>query len=69
MRKKLRIISLIMLIVAIVFVYCAISNPALGSVFYIFGIKISVEALKVFYKAYISLMVMMFIASFFVKKQ
>ena len=34
-RKVLRLIALAMLVVAVVFVLCALSNPALGSTIYI----------------------------------
>ena len=42
-RKLLRRISLVMLVIAVVFVFCALSNPALGRTIYIgsfaFGAK------------------------------
>ena len=39
-KKLLRLISIVMLIVAVVFVYCAVSCPTLGSVFYIGSVRI-----------------------------
>ncbi len=33
-KKILRIISLVMLAAAVLFVYCALANPGLGRVFY-----------------------------------
>ena len=40
----LRIIGLIMLFAAVVFVACALSNPALGTAFYIGGVRIGAKA-------------------------
>lgn len=65
----LRLIALVMLIVAVVFVFCALSNPALGSVFYIFGIRIGADVWRAFYKFYAIVMVALFVISFFVKKR
>lgn len=65
----LRLIALVMLIVAVVFVFCALSNPALGSVFYIFGIRIGADVWRAFYKFYAIVMVALFVISFFVKKK
>ena len=66
-RRTLRLISLIMLIVAIVFVFCALSNPALGKVFYIGSIKIGADIKRAFYAVYAIVMVALFGVSFFVK--
>ena len=66
-RRTLRLISLIMLIVAIVFVFCALSNPALGKVFYIGSIKIGADIKRAFYAVYAIVMVALFGISFFVK--
>lgn len=66
-RKTLRLISLVMLIVAVVFVFCALSNPALGSVFYIGSIKIEADIKRAFYAVYALVMVALFVSSFFVK--
>lgn len=65
--RVLKLLSLAMLIVAIVFVFCALSNPALGKVFYIGGIKIGAEMKRAFYAVYVIVMVALFGASFFVK--
>lgn len=64
----LRLISLVMLVVAIIFVVCALSNPTLGSVFYIGSIPIGVDVWRAFYAVYVLVMVALFVASFFVKK-
>jgi len=66
-KDKLRITSLIMLIIAVIFVFCAMSNPGLGRVFYIFGIPIGVEVWRAFYKLYAIVMILLFASSFFVK--
>lgn len=66
-RRTLRLISLVMLIVAVVFVFCALSNPALGKVFYIGSIKIGADIKRAFYAVYAIVMVALFGASFFVK--
>ena len=66
-RRTLRLISLVMLIVAVVFVFCALSNPALGKVFYIGSIKIGADIKRVFYAVYAIGMVALVGISFFVK--
>ena len=66
-RRTLRLISLVMLIVAVVFVVCALSNPALGKVFYIGSIKIGADIKRAFYAVYAIVMVALFGISFFVK--
>lgn len=69
MNKKviLRIISLVMLVIALVFVAIALGHPELGSVFYIGSIRIGARECLMFYKAYLVLMIALFAASFFVK--
>ena len=66
-RRTLRLISLVMLIVAVVFVFCALSNPALGKVFYIGSIKIGADIKRAFYAIYAIVMVALFGISFFMK--
>ena len=66
-RRTLRLISLVMLIVAVVFIFCALSNPALGKVFYIGSIKIGADIKRAFYTVYAIVMVALFGISFFVK--
>lgn len=68
-KTKLRLISLAMLVVAVVFVFCALANPALGSVFYIGSIKIGADIKRAFYAVYAVVMVVLFGASFFVKEK
>lgn len=64
----LRIIGLIMFVVAIIFVACALANPALGRTFYIRNIAIGAEIWRVFYAIYAIVMAILFILSFFVGK-
>ncbi len=65
----LRIISLLMFIVAVVFVFIAISCPTCGSVFYIGSIRIGADVWRVFYAIYAIVMVLLFLSSFFVRKK
>lgn len=66
-KRILRLISFVMLIVAAVLVFCALSNPALGKVFYIGNIKIGADIKRVFYGVYALVMVSLFGISFLVK--
>lgn len=66
-RKKLRLISLAMFVVAVIFVFCALSNPALGRTFYVFGFEIGADIWRKFYAIYAVVMAALFAASFFVK--
>ena len=67
-RNKLRAASFIMLIIAVIFVFIAISNPTLGHVIYIGGVKLGADQWRVCYKAYVAVMLALFVSSFFVKK-
>lgn len=66
-RRTLRLISLVMLIAAAVFVFCALSNPALGSTVYIGSFVFGAEQWRFCYKVYAVVMAGLFAASFFVK--
>ena len=70
MNKKiiLRLISLIILIIAIIFVFSALSNPALGKVIYIGDFKFGAEQWRTCYLLYLIIMAGLFISSFFKKK-
>ena len=48
-KTKLRLISLIMLIVAVVFVFCALSCPTLGKTIYIGNFAFGAEQWRVCY--------------------
>ena len=68
-RKKLRLISLAMFVAAVVFVFCALSNPALGRTIYIGSFAFGAKQWRVCYAIYAVVMVVLFVASFFVKKE
>jgi len=68
MRRTFRIISLIMLIAAVIFVACALSAPDLGRVIYIGHFRFGAEQWRVCYAVYVIAMAALFAASFFVKK-
>lgn len=63
----LRIVSLVMLLAAVIFVVCALSNPALGTAFYIAGVRIGAKIWRAFYAVYMFVMIGIFAASFFVQ--
>ena len=64
---KLRMISLVMFIVALIFVFCALSAPTLGRTIYIGNYKFGAEQWIFCYKVYAAVMIVLFVASFFVK--
>lgn len=66
MKKAFRIISGIMLIAAIGFLAVTLTNPQLGSVFYIGDIPIGSSVWRAFYCIYAIVTVGLFVASFFV---
>ena len=71
MSKKaiLRLISLIMFIIAVVFVFIAISAPTLGKTIYIGDYAFGAEQWRMCYKIYAVIMIGLFVASFFVKNK
>ena len=68
-RKVLRLIALAMLVVAVVFVLCALSNPALGSTIYIGQFEFGAKYWRLCYAAYVIVMISLLAASFFVGKK
>ncbi len=58
-----------MLITAAVYVFCAVSCPTIGRVFYIGRIKIDAEIKRIFYVCYVVAMAGLFCASSLVKKR
>ena len=64
----LRIISLVMFMMAVIFIACALANPALGRTFFIGDIAIGAEVWRVFYGLYAIVMAILFALSFFVGK-
>ena len=69
MQPLLRRISLVMLVVAVAFVFCALSNPALGRTIYIGSFAFGAEQWRVCYAIYALVMAGLFLSSFFVKNQ
>ena len=63
-KRTLRLISLVMLIAAVVFVFCALSNPGFGQALYIGSHYIDKDIL---YIIYVISMILLFVVSFFVK--
>ena len=67
--KLFRIASLIMLLMSVVFVFCALSNPALGHTIYIGNFSFGAEQWRMCYAVYAIVMLLFFIASFFVDRK
>lgn len=56
-----------MFVIAVIFVFCALSNPGLGRTIYIGDFAFDARCWRICYALYAVLMVGFFIASFFVK--
>ena len=67
-KKILRIISGVMLIIAVVFLSIALTHPEFGTVFYFGNLRIGAAIWRAFYLIYAVVMVALFIASFCVDK-
>ena len=69
MKKKtiLLLISLIMLIIAVIFVTCALCCPTLGTTIHIGSFAFGAEQWRICYAIYIFVMAALFGTSFFVK--
>ena len=68
-KTKLRLAGLIMLAAAAVFLFCAVSCPTLGRVFYLGPFRIAAEQRQVFYRLYAAVTVGLFLLSFFVRER
>ena len=68
-RKLLRLVSLLMLIAAVIFVICALCCPTCGRVVYIGGIKWGGEQWRACYASYVSIMLFLWLCSFFTQEQ
>ena len=66
---KLRLISGIMLVAAIGFVFCALACPTLGKTIYIGDYAFGAEQWRFCYKIYAIVMVALFGASFVIKEK
>ena len=67
-RAKLRIVSLVMFVAAVIFVICAMCCPTCGRVIYIGDLAIGGEVWRKLYLLYGIVMVSLFVASFFAEK-
>lgn len=69
MRKKslFRLLSFLMLIIAVIFVICALSCPTLGHTIYIGGFSFGAKEWRIGYLIYLLIMISFFIGSFFMK--
>lgn len=68
-RRTLRLIGLVMLIVAVVFVFYALSHPELGTTIYIGSFVFGAKQCLFFYKVYAIVMLGLFATSFLVKEK
>ena len=66
---NIRLISLALFIIAVIFVACALANPALGRTIYIGDFSFGSEQWRFCYKVYAIVMVVLFGASFLVKEK
>lgn len=67
-KRMLKLISLLMFIVAVVFVFCALSCPTLGSTIYIGNFAFGAEQWRICYAIYFVIMSSLFITSFCIKE-
>ena len=68
LKSALRLISFVMLIVAIIFLVVALTHPELGTVFYIGNLKIGSEIWRACYAVYAIVMITLFGVSCCVRK-
>lgn len=68
-KKILRIISGVMLIIAVVFLSIVLTHPEFGTVFYIGNLRIGAAIWRAFYLIYAVVMVGLFVASFFCRQE
>lgn len=68
-KTKLRLISLAMFVVAVVFVFCALACPTLGRTIYIGDFKFGAEQWRFCYKVYAIVMIALFGISVLVKEK
>ena len=66
-KSMLRLVSLIMLIGAVIFIFCALACPTLGQTIYLGDWKFGAEQWRICYLIYVIVMAALFVASFFVK--
>ena len=67
MKRFLRLLSLLMLVVAVIFLGIALTHPELGTVFYVGNWRVGVEVWQTFYVVYAVVMIGAFLLSFCVR--
>lgn len=68
-KMLLRVICTGMFLAAVVFVFCAVSCPTFGRVFYIGGVRIDAELKRMLYGCYIAIVILLLGISFFIKEK
>ena len=68
-KTKLRLASLILLLIALVFLFCAVSCPTLGHVFHFGPFRIAAEQRQVFYRLYSAVTAGLCLLSFLPRKR
>ena len=68
-KTVLRLISLVMFIIAVIFVFIALSCPTCGRTVYIGSFRFGAEQWRVCYAIYAIVMVLLFLISFFLPKK
>lgn len=68
-KTKLRLASLLLLLIALVFLFCAISCPTLGHVFHLGPFRIAAEQRRAFYGLYAAVTAGLFLLSFFIRER
>ena len=68
-KTKLRLASLVLLLVSQVYLVCAVASPTLGHVFYLGPFRIAAEQRRVFYRLYAAVTAGLFLLSFFVRER
>ena len=68
-KSKLRLASLLLLLAALIFLFCAVSCPTLGHVFYLGSFRIAAEQRRAFYRLYAAVTAGLFLLSFLPQKR
>ena len=69
LRIILRVVSLIMLAAAVVYIWVCLHAPTMGHTMYICGHKFDAEQWKICYAIYLIIMLMLFVSSFLIRKK
>ena len=68
-KTKLRLAGLILLAVGVIFLFCAISCPTLGRVFYLGPFRIAAAQRRIFYGLYAGVTGGLFLLAFLVRER